>query len=94
MKHWTTAHDLSAPARAALDAATRDPILDGLVRWYAIEAEQLGGHAEAVDVDQLLAGACRDTHLYGGYTAGVLAAAGILHVDAQSSTTAAHHRAA
>lgn len=95
MQHQTTAHDLDAPARAALAAATRDPILDGLIGWYAMHAGDLcGGRAETVDVGQLLAGADRDSHLYGGYTAGVLAAAGILRAGAQCSTTAAGHRRA
>ncbi|MCW6005389.1 hypothetical protein K1W54_12470 [Micromonospora sp. CPCC 205371] len=96
MQHQINAHDLDAPARAALVAATRDPILDGLVGWYAMDAGDLGdGRADAVDVDQLLAGADRDTDLYGGYTVGVLAAAGVLRAVAWcSTTTAAGHRRA
>jgi hypothetical protein len=65
-----------------LNAAAGDPILDGLVAWYAMEADHLSaGHAARPDLGQLVAaltGAARDTHLHAGHSAGAVAAAGVL----------------
>ncbi|MEH1124842.1 hypothetical protein [Micromonospora sp. CPCC 206061] len=84
MHNPTSPNDSHALARAALNAASRDPILDGLIGWYAADARHLGaGPGRRVDLDQLLAGAGPDTHLYAGHTAGVLATAGILRAGGQ-----------
>lgn len=85
MHNPTSPNDSYALARAALSAAIDDPVLDGLIGWYAADAVHLGaGSGRRVDLDQLLAGAGRETHLYAGHTAGVLATAGILRAGGQA----------
>lgn len=80
----STSLDLRGRARAALAAAASDPLLDGLVGWYAMEASHLGVTGiGARDVDAVLAGADPGEHLHAGYTAAELASAGILRVLAR-----------
>lgn len=73
--HSTTNPKLHAQARAALSAADADPLLDGLVGGYALEASHLldAGPIGSIDLDQLvdmLAG--EHAYEYAGHTAGVL----------------------
>jgi len=77
----STSLDLRGRARAALVAAAGDPLLDGLVGWYAMEAGHLGvTDVGARDVGAVLAGTDPGEHLHAGYTAAELASAGILRV--------------
>lgn len=79
-----TSLDLPGRARAALAAAAGDPLLDGLVGWYAMEASHLGVTGiDAREVDTVLAGADPGIHLHAGYTTAELASAGILRVLAR-----------
>lgn len=90
MRNSSTTPDLHARARAALNAAVSDPLLDGLVGWYAMEASHLG--TTSIDGGQLvavLAGARPDVHLHAGYAAEELAAAGVLRVVARSGCSTA-----
>jgi len=78
--------DLPARARAALAGAAGDPLLDGLVGWYAMEASHLGAASDDLGgLVAALAGDTRNAHLYAGFTAGELAAAGVLRAAARTS---------
>lgn len=88
MHSHATTSGRRARAQAALNDAARDPILDGLIGWYAQEASHLAaGHQASVDLDELVAALTstdEDRLLRAGYTYGELAAAGVLRATTRS----------